>query len=354
MMTVRHSALYLLTAVFLIVLPVASAFCAATAAGNLFTPTMSPAGVTFAPTASYDGVRLTVLAPDGNVFSTVFEGNAQPGISASILPGSQKDGYFTYELRVLKTTGYLQRGTDPLSAGGGSTAIAPPQIQNGHFLVTNGLIVVPGKKDIETAPTQKTHTSSAVPAPLDAVTADDAIITGSLCVGFDCLTDGTENFGFDTIKIKENNLRIFFDDTSSTAGFAANDWRIVVNDSSSGGGNYFAIEDSTAARTPFKIEAGARTSALYVSSTGRVGFGTATPVLNQHIAFGDTPAIRLDQDSSSGWTPQVWDIAGNESNFFIREVTGGSKLPFRIQPGAPTNSISVCASGTVVIGGWCQ
>jgi len=216
--------------------------------------------------------------------------------------------------------------------------------QTGHFVIMGGSIVSKsGREGLSRA--------------MDVVHADDVIITGSLCVGFDCLTDGTENFGFDTLKLKENNLRLYFDDTSSTAGFPANDWRIITNDSSSGGGNYISIEDSTNSKTPFKIEANARTSAIYVSSSGRVGLGTSTPVLNLHIVNGDTPSVRLDQDTSSGWTAQVWDIAGNESNFFIRDTTGGSKLPFRIQPGTPTNTITMkAASGSdpfrVGIGTW--
>jgi hypothetical protein len=64
----------------------------------------------------------------------------------------------------------------------------------------------------------------------------------------------------------------------------------------------------------------------------------------------DTPSIRFEQSSSSGFTAQTWDVAGNEANFFIRDVTGGSKLPFRIRPGAPTSSIDISASGFVGIG----
>ncbi len=37
----------------------------------------------------------------------------------------------------------------------------------------------------------------------------------------------------------ENNTRITFDDTSSTAGFAANDWEAGANDAASGGPNRF-------------------------------------------------------------------------------------------------------------------
>ena len=79
-------------------------------------------------------------------------------------------------------------------------------------------------------------------ASADIVHLDDVIIDGSLCVGQDCVNG--ENFGFDTLRLKENNLRIHFQDTSNSASFPTNDWRIVVNDSSNGGSNHFSIEDS--------------------------------------------------------------------------------------------------------------
>ncbi len=354
MKAVRYLLQSLMVAAILLSLSTAPVLAAVTSTGELFTVSISSGVISFSPTVSHDRVRLTVLAPDGEVSTTVFGGDTSPAISTMLLPGSQRDGYFTYELRVLTPTDGSRRGSGDSAAGGEIQVPRQPLIQNGHFLVSNGMIVVPAEASPETSPVRAAPATGGVLVPQDVVHADDAVITGSMCVGFDCLTDGTENFGFDTIKMKENNLRIFFDDTSTTAGFPANDWRIVTNDSSSGGGNYFAIEDSTGAKTPFKVEAGARTSALYVSSSGRVGFGTATPVLNQHIAAGDTPAIRFDQDGTGGWSPQVWDVAGNETNFFVRDTTGGSRLPFRIQPGAPSNSISICANGAVVIGGWCN
>jgi hypothetical protein len=43
-------------------------------------------------------------------------------------------------------------------------------------------------------------------------------------------------------------------------------------------------------------------------------------------------------------------VAGNEANFFVRDVTNGSKLPFRIVPGAPTNSIYINANGYIGMG----
>jgi len=176
-------------------------------------------------------------------------------------------------------------------------------------------------------------------AQADIVQADDVIIQFSLCVGNDCANG--ESFGFDTIRLKENNLRIQFDDTSASASFPANDWRIVINDSSNGGANFFAIEDTTANRQPFRIAAGARSNALTVSSSSDVGIGTLTPVTDLHVTTGNTPTLRLEQDGSSGFTPQIYDVAGNETNFFVRDVTNGSRLVLRIRNGAPDNALYV-------------
>ena len=184
-------------------------------------------------------------------------------------------------------------------------------------------------------------------AAADVVFPDDVIVQGSLCVGLDCVNN--EDFGFDTIRLKENNLRIKFMDTS-VAPFPTNDWQLTANDSASGGANKFSIDDITGAKTPFTITAGAATNSIFVDSTGRVGLRTATPVLDLHIATSNTPAHRLEQNNSGGFTAQTWDIAGNEANFFVRDVTSGSRLPLRIRPGAPTSSLDISATGDVGIG----
>jgi hypothetical protein len=181
----------------------------------------------------------------------------------------------------------------------------------------------------------------------DNVIADDLIVQGSACVGLDCVNG--ESFGFDTIRLKENNTRIKFEDTSTSAGFPTDDWQLTANDSGSGGLNKFSIEDITSATVPFTVEGSTPTNALYVDSTGFIGLGTSAPLLLLHESKGDTPAIRLEQTSASGFTAQTWDIGANEANFFVRDLTGGSRLPFRIRPGAPTSSIDINASGQVGI-----
>jgi hypothetical protein len=186
--------------------------------------------------------------------------------------------------------------------------------------------------------------------PGDVLHYDDVIITGSLCVGFDC-ADG-ESFGFDTIILKEHNLRIYFNDTSYTASYPTNSWRITINDSNNGGASYFSVDDVDDGTSIFKVEAGAPSNSLYVEDYGRVGLGTSTPVVELHIKDSDTPTLRLEQDSTGGWTAQTFDVAGNESNFFIRDATNGSKLPFRIQPSTPSSTLCLKSDGNVGIGTW--
>jgi YadA-like membrane anchor domain/Coiled stalk of trimeric autotransporter adhesin/Head domain of trimeric autotransporter adhesin len=182
----------------------------------------------------------------------------------------------------------------------------------------------------------------------DQVIPDDLIVQGSACIGLDCVNN--ESFGFDTLRLKENNTRIKFDDTSTAAGFPANDWTLVANDSASGGRNFFGIEDTTAGRMIFGVSAGAPTASLWVNSLGNVGLGTENPLLKLHLSNADTPGVRLEQTNAGGFTAQTWDIAGNEANFFIRDVTNGNKLPFRIRPGAPTSSIDIASNGFVGFG----
>jgi hypothetical protein len=230
-------------------------------------------------------------------------------------------------------------------------------VESGSVLIEHGSVVPPTGEEtglLDTVRSLGVYAMNRVmdflvtPAAADQVIPDDLIIQGSACTGFDCVNN--ENFSFDTIRLKENNLRLHFEDTS-VGTFPTNDWRIIINDSASGGGSYFGVEDSTAVRIPFRIEAGAPANSLYLKNNGRVGLGTSLPAVSLHIADGNTPAVRLDQDGSEGWAPQRWDIAGNEANFFIRDVTNGSVLPFRIQPGTPENTLTL-KGGKVGIGTW--
>ncbi len=315
-------------------------------------------GITWMPKMNYSQLELTISRPDGTVFSTTFKSGKTPYVGlGSILGSNFADGSYTYELRVTPVDAQQFRQERELkTVNGERLKTHRALIQSGYFFVRGGAIVNPDES--EGSAREPMGTGSGAPdtsqeglsRTADICYVDDLIVDGSLCVGFDCTCN--YSFGFDTIVLKENNLRIFFDDTSSSGSFPRNDWRIVINDSASGGASYFGVEDSTAGRRVFTLEAGAPTHSLYVDDGGRVGFGTSTPVTDLHVKSGNTPTLRLEQDGSSGFSPQTFDVAGNETNFFIRDATNGSTLPFRIQPDAPSNVLTLKSDGKIGMGTW--
>jgi hypothetical protein len=283
--------------------------------------------ITWTPTIlNLKGMTLKIAGPNGFTLQKQYEGN----IPASLPSSTFQDGSYLYEIVLMpkshaKPGDAAQRGLGPMPQ--------KTMTQSGAFSVAGGAFV--------------TAAQESLIKPQDVVNADDVIVQGSICAGFDCVNN--ESFGFDTIRLKENNLRIGFMDTS-VSPFPTNDWTIVANDTASGGASFLGFEDVTGAKFPFKVMAGAPTNSLFVSSNGDLGIRTSTPVLDVHATTTDTPGVRLEQTNAGGFSAQTWDMAGNEANFFIRDVTGGSLLSFRIRPGAPTSSLDIAASGNVGIG----
>jgi len=281
------------------------------------------------------------------------------------------DGGYTWELRTIpllndevrkqlaaaRATGDEEVMNDLLAELRRTGALPAEErlVLTGSFILEGGAIVAAGlaepesKPESKEVPREKAAGGSRPTATTakDQVTPDDLIVQGSACVGFDCVNN--ESFGFDTVRLKENNLRIKFEDTS-VGGFPTTDWQLTANDSASGGAGKFSIEDVSGSRVPFTVTAGATTNSLFVDSTGRVGFRTATPVLDLHVNTSNTPALRLEQNGSGGFTPQTWDLIANEQALSFRDVTGGSRLPFRIRPGAPTSSLDISALGRIGFG----
>ena len=291
------------------------------------------------------GATLTLSGPTGVILERVL--TAADGGRFKLPEASAfGDGQYRYRVDLVGPHAAVRAGNGPdgrAAAGAPAATLAPLE---GSFRIEHGQLFVPsatGSAEPETVAAQRSGIT-----PDNVVTPDNQIIQGSLCVGFDCLSG--ETWGFDTIRIKENNTRIHFMDTSTSPGLPNTNWQLTANDSTSGGLNKFSIEDLTNSKVPFTLLANAPTNALYIDSNGKVGLRTSTPGLDLHIATSDTPAIRFEQNGSGGFTAQTWDVAGNEANFFVRDLTSGSHLPFRIRPGAPTSSIDIAASGHVGIG----
>jgi hypothetical protein len=334
-------------------------------------------------------VTLNVATPDGQVISKEFAAGTAPEFRLTDANGERlPDGQYVYELRLTpviaadvkeRLKAAREKGnSDEVQRDLKKRGLLPSrtQVQSGSFAVINGAVIVAGASEGGRPSRAMVDQPVAPPAPapavasasrtgfklrrnhaaflFDQVIADDLIVQGSICAGLDCVNN--EDFGFDTIRVKENNTRIQFDDTSTSAGFPANNWQIRANDSGSGGANFLGFVDqgstgnSETGTIVFAVTAGAAANSLRVGSNSKVGLRTATPVLDVHANTTDTPAIRLEQNNTGGFTAQTWDVAGNEANFFVRDVTSGSRLPFRIRPGAPTSSVDIAANGNVGVG----
>jgi hypothetical protein len=277
----------------------------------------------------FEQVTLAVSPPNGKVVRQAYEAGQAVVFDVD---RSAKDGTYTYEVRGIprfdeSVRKELERARiegnecEVIEALSDAGLLPGESVKSGSFTVQDGILIRPDLQEESKKSVQGVVAPGKAPGEgAKAITAADQVI-----------------------RLKENNLRIKFDDTSVAAGFPNRDWQLTANDSASGGQSKFSIEDVTGSRVPFTVEAAAATNSLYIDSTGRVGFRTATPVLDIHINTSNTPGIRLEQNSSGGFTAQTWDIAGNEANFFVRDVTGGSRLPFRIRPGAPTSSFAPTA-----------
>lgn len=365
-----RSRLLLSLSMLLLIVPIA-AFAATPDHEPIGHMTANAAGLSFQIGSDNESVTLTISGPNNFQYSHQFSSTRSIALKLRDIGATLPDGAYTYEMRLSPHVSDSVRAQIAAAREANDDAaldrirneagLKEMPAQSGVFTIQNGSLIPSdaiepagptepktkeGLSKSGTASTESLH--NAPVHALDLVTAQNEEIQGSLCVGLDCVNG--ESFGFDTIRLKENNTRIKFDDTSTSAGFPNNDWQLTANDSNSGGANKFSIEDITGSKVPFTITAGAPTNSIFVDSTGRLGLRTSTPVLDIHVATGNTPATRYEQNSSGGFTAQTWDVAGNEANFFVRDVTGGSKLPFRIRPGAPTSSIDIAASGKVGIG----
>ena len=323
----------------------------------------------FVPNSEFDELVLTIQGPcDYQYREVITKGEAVFKLDETTI-----DGVYSYYLvrheavdssivKVLKQARKEGDAEVPKALCRAGKLPGQPVSQAEGFRVVEGTIIYDpfseekdfaGASDndnpkLNPAPTGEIARLGTTPIARDFVINDDLIVDGSACIGFDCVNG--ESFSFDTIRLKENNLRIKFDDTSVAASFPRTDWQLTANDSANGGASKFSIDDISGSRTPFTVEANARSHSLYVDDGGRIGNRTSTPSVEIHTIDGDTPTLRLQQDGSSGFAPQTWDVAGNETNFFIRDVSNGSTLPFRIRPGAPTSAIFIDTDGDVGMG----
>lgn len=285
----------------------------------------------------HGGATLNLVQPDGAVVTRRF--NTDDPLRLELDRNASREGQYLYELTVAPRLDEQQRQMMAEARASGT----PPSIEakgarlSGSFRNVAGEWIGSFSARTEEHPLADENDRGS---PRDQVIADDLIVQFSACVGMDCVNN--ESFGFDTVRIKENNTRLTFIDTSNTGSFASGDWQLRANGSDNGDPNFFAIDwlgtgansGDTVTSSPFRVDGTAPNHALRVAGDGDIGLGTPSPAVELHVRDGDTPTLRLEQDASAGFGAHTWDIAGNETNFFVRDVTNGSQLPFRVFPNA--------------------
>jgi hypothetical protein len=309
-----------------------------------------------------ESLVISVSGPDEFDFRQTVDGD-----SASFqLPAGSLDGDYSYHIalqpRIDPATRALlaeARGRSDEKAivrdlrNAGRIPAATMQF-SGTFLVAGGSIVEKGRPEPGAGNPEKSAPGSAVPSVLrrnpietNQLVPDNLYVQGWICVGIDC-ADG-EGLGVDTIRMKENNLRLHVEDTSTSAGYASNDWRFQFNDQDSGGASYLGIQDATAGTFPIKIEPGTNNNTLYVAAGSEIGVDTSAPAGPLHLHKGDTPFIRFDQ-SGGQYTAWSWDAMAHELFFGIRDVTAGSTFPLKVRAGGSTDTFVVNPNRRVGIG----
>jgi len=183
-----------------------------------------------------------------------------------------------------------------------------------------------------------------VAANADVLATHDPTIRNFLCVGPGCADN--ETAAGDELRLKGNNVRLHFEDDSTVAGLPDNDWRISINDSYNGGEDYFSVVDATNGTVPFRVDANAPSNALRVTSSGRLGLGTAIPLQEVHITDFNEPGIRFEQTSGASY---AWDLRANKLGFYLFDLET-FHIPFEVRADAPDGALFVESDGSVGIG----
>jgi hypothetical protein len=143
-------------------------------------------------------------------------------------------------------------------------------------------------------------------------------------------------------------LLVYDNDLNSFYYYNGSNWASLVTASTDNLGNHTATQNLKLGNNFLNNDGD--NEGLSVDSEGRVTIKSTTttaPAIN--IMTGNTPAYRISQDNTSGFPAYTWELGGNETLFFLRDVSSSSKLPFRVYAGQNTDRL-VLRNNNVGIG----
>lgn len=267
-----------------------------------------PYRINWMPNVQYSRLVLSVSKPNGEIIRKTFEADGAPYFDLSGTFGQKfPDGSYTYELRLIPVV-------DKNIPGSHQRVLT----QTGYFMIRGGTIVTGA------APEETPDRTLC-----DCYEIEDDLIVDGICVGNDCQNNA--DCYDETLKLKEEVIRVLFEDTSSGECVPTNDWQIIINDSASGGGEYFAIQDADAygATTPFTIENEAPNNSLYIKSNGRIGIGTSAPThaMEMKTPYGTPATFICDQTDGASvclCADNVHTFVGSKTNHDLRLLVNDS------------------------------
>ncbi len=175
---------------------------------------------------------------------------------------------------------------------------------------------------------------------------DDLIVQSSVGIGENIINGYV--FGYNTFVSQNKDIKWLFDDTSEN-DFPATDWGFETNFINQSYA-YFEIKNITQNSTPLSINTTALDNTMVIKeTTGFVGIGTDSPLVNLHLVEDQTPIIRLKQTDYGGWPFYEWEIRADAWGFVIRDKSS-LKSPFVIRQNAPENTLVISDDGNIGIG----
>ncbi|HSF20318.1 MAG TPA: tail fiber domain-containing protein [Vicinamibacteria bacterium] len=316
-------------------------------ANHVANESRGPSGLSWQVDVPFERIALVVEGPNGEVFRGEFQENPSYGLFDS--DGNLlSDGTYTYLLTVIpRIEPSVRKRLEELRESGDREALESLMMrlgiaadnglrQAGRFEVIAGSVVpdVKAERSADVQGGESAFGAGNLTTPLVFDITGNWTLTGDLGIGTDVPSQEID------IVDTEPSIQLSDSDEVSLGWF-------IIGDQAG-----FDVRRDFASPTThrvFFIDAAAPKPSLWVDAGGDLGVRTSTPVLDFHAVTGDTPGLRLEQDGSGGFTPQTWDVEGNELGFFINDVTN-ALVPLRIDPGAPSNSIRVNTLGDVGFG----
>jgi len=177
----------------------------------------------------------------------------------------------------------------------------------------------------------------ALSAMGDTVVNDDLVVQGSQCVGVDCINN--EIFDSDTLKLKENNLRIRFHDTSAP-DVLGQSWNLSANNSINGGKSYFSFELKSLTEDTILLSDG--TAPLYDCT--QTDPNTLFPPVVGTIPEGDPVIAPVSAVGDGSWNCDTVS-AFTEKPVMLLGTKADNNVTLGYDSRAEANAISVGAAG---------